>query len=174
MQEQTQKYLDDYNTLYNWEYNDMVDFIKSYGEEAFREYYDDYHGQVDELGIEPVEAFIEVFSIDDVANVVDSYQGSYYSGADFAEQLCKDCGYTSNDMPHWIEIDWRRLGIMLYPMTIMSMMVTFLVLTGDSLISVTSSLPFYLVGIIISTYKTIPKHYEIKGRPNCTGHSILH
>ena len=102
MQEETQELLDEYNELYNWEYNDMVDFIKKYGEEAFREYYDDYHGQVDELGIEPVDAFIEVFSIDDVANVVDSYQGSYYSGADFAEQLCKDCGYTSNDMPHWI------------------------------------------------------------------------
>jgi hypothetical protein len=108
MQEETQELLDEYNELYNWEYNDMVDFIKKYGEEAFREYYDDYHGQVDELGIEPVDAFIEVFSIDDVANVVDSYQGSYYSGADFAEQLCKDCGYTSNDMPHWIEIDWEK------------------------------------------------------------------
>ena len=108
MQEETQELLDEYNELYNWEYNDMVDFIKSYGEEAFREYYDDYHGQVDELGIEPVEAFIEVFSIDDVANVVDSYQGSYYSGADFAEQLCQDCGYISNDMPSWIEIDWEK------------------------------------------------------------------
>ena len=86
----------------------MVDFIVKYGEQAFRDNYDDYHGQVDELGIEPVDAFIEVFSIDDVANVVDSYQGSYYSGADFAEQLCQDCGYISNDMPSWIEIDWEK------------------------------------------------------------------
>ena len=108
MQEETQELLDEYNELYNWEYNDMVDFIKKYGEEAFRENYDDYHGQVDELGIEPVDAFIELFSIDDVANVVDSYQGSYYSGADFAERLCEDCGYISNDMPSWIEIDWEK------------------------------------------------------------------
>ena len=108
MQEETQELLDEYNELYNWEYNDMVDFIVKYGEEAFRDNYDDYHGQVDELGIEPVDAFIEVFSIDDVANVVDSYQGSYYSGADFAEQLCQDCGYISNDMPSWIEIDWEK------------------------------------------------------------------
>ena len=28
MQELTQEKLDDYNTLYCWEYNDMVDFIK--------------------------------------------------------------------------------------------------------------------------------------------------
>ena len=106
MQEETQELLDEYNELYNWEYNDMVDFIKSYGEESFRDNYFDYHGQVDELGIEPVEAFIELFSIDDVANVVDSYQGSYYSGADFAEQLCQDCGYTT-DTPSWIVIDWE-------------------------------------------------------------------
>ena len=108
MQEETQELLDEYNELYNWEYNDMVDFIKSYGEESFRDNYFDYHGQVDELGIEPVEAFIELFSIDDVANVVDSYQGSYYSGADFAEQLCKDCGYITNDIPYWIVVDWER------------------------------------------------------------------
>ena len=107
LQEETQELLDDYNELYNWEYNDMVDFIVKYGEKAFRDNYDDYHGQVDELGIEPVDAFIELFSINDVANVVDSYQGSYYSGADFAERLCEDCGYISNDMPSWIEIDWE-------------------------------------------------------------------
>ena len=37
MQEETQELLDEYNELYNWEYNDMVDLIKSYGEEAFRD-----------------------------------------------------------------------------------------------------------------------------------------
>ena len=108
LQEETQELLDEYNELYNWEYNDMVDFIVKYGEEAFRDNYDDYHGQVDELGIEPVDAFIEVFSIDDVANVVDSYQGSYYSGADFAEQLCQDCGYITRELPSWVEIDWQK------------------------------------------------------------------
>ena len=108
MQEETQELLDEYNELYNWSYNDMVDFIKKYGEEQFRDNYDEYQRQVDELGIEPVEAFIEVFSIDDVANVVDSYQGSYYSGADFAEQLCQDCGYITRELPSWIEIDWQK------------------------------------------------------------------
>ena len=35
MQEQTQKYLDDYNTLYNWDYNEMCRFIENYSEEEF-------------------------------------------------------------------------------------------------------------------------------------------
>ena len=85
----------------------MVDFIKKYGEEAFREYYDDYHGQVDELGIEPVEAFIEVFSIDDVANVVDSYQ-EVISGADFASNRVKIVVISM--ICRLIEIDWENLG----------------------------------------------------------------
>ena len=38
MQEETQKYLDDYNTLYNWEYNDMCRFIENYSEEEFVEH----------------------------------------------------------------------------------------------------------------------------------------
>ena len=41
MQEETQQLLDEYNELYNWEYNDMVDFIVKYGEQAFRDNYDD-------------------------------------------------------------------------------------------------------------------------------------
>ena len=103
LQEETQELLDDVCDV-----ELALEFIEKYGEKAFRDNYDDYQGQVDELGIEPVDAFIEVFSIDDVANVVDSYQGSYYSGADFAAQLCQDCGYISNDMPSWIEIDWEK------------------------------------------------------------------
>ena len=32
MKEETQELLDEYNETYCWEYNDMVDFIKEYGE----------------------------------------------------------------------------------------------------------------------------------------------
>ena len=32
MQEETQKYLDDYNLLYDWDYNEMCDFIELWGD----------------------------------------------------------------------------------------------------------------------------------------------
>ena len=35
MREETQQLLDEYNELYNWSYNDMCDFIESYGEKSF-------------------------------------------------------------------------------------------------------------------------------------------
>ena len=36
MQEETQELLDNYNNLYNWEYNDMCRFIENHSEEEFR------------------------------------------------------------------------------------------------------------------------------------------
>ena len=86
MQELTQKYLDDYNTLFCWDYNEMCRFIENYSEEEFVEHYD----------VDTIEHFDEM------------YQGQYDSGAEFAEMIASDCGYVSRDMPSWIEIDWQK------------------------------------------------------------------
>ena len=51
MQEETQELLDEYNELYNWEYNDMCDFIENYSEDRVsREHYETYHRLVDDYG----------------------------------------------------------------------------------------------------------------------------
>ena len=106
MQELTQEKLDDYNTLYCWEYNDMVDFIKEYGEKKFRDYYEDYYRAVDDLGEDIVNAFIEVFYIESIGNIEESYQGQM-SGAEFAESIAIDCGMVSTGIS-WVEIDWEK------------------------------------------------------------------
>ena len=108
MQELTQKKLDEYNELYNWSYNDMCDFIESYGEEAFVEHYDTYYRLCDDYSMELVDNFANTFGIDTIPNFEDMYQGQYTSGAEFAETIASDCGYVSRDMPHWIEIDWEK------------------------------------------------------------------
>ena len=108
MQELTQEKLDDYNTLYCWEYNDMVDFIKEHGEKDFREYYETYNRLVDDYGQNLVDEFIEDFDVSTIENFEDMYQGQYDSGADFAEQIATDCGYITRDLPSWIEIDWQK------------------------------------------------------------------
>ena len=104
MQEETRELLDEYNETYCWEYNDMVDFIKSFGEEDFRNHYETYQRLVDDYGKGLVEEFMEDY---DIENFEDAYQGEYESGAEFAEQLCRDCGYITGDLPSWIEIDWE-------------------------------------------------------------------
>ena len=106
MEQETQELLDEYNESYCWEYNDMVDFIKEYGEKKFRDYYEDYYRAVDDLGEDIVNAFIEVFYIESIGNIEESYQGQM-SGSEFAEQIASDCGYVRGDLPSWIEIDWK-------------------------------------------------------------------
>jgi len=107
MQEETKELLDEYNEEYCWEYNDMVDFIKEYGEKNFRDYYEDYYRAVDDLGEDIVNAFIEVFYIESIGNINESYQGEYSSGAEFAEQLAIDCCEVPSNLSSWIEIDWK-------------------------------------------------------------------
>ena len=107
MEQETQELLDEYNESYCWEYNDMVDFIKEYGEKKFRDYYEDYYRAVDDLGEDIVNAFIEVFYIESIGNINESYQGQM-TGAEFAEQIASDCGYVRGDLPSWIEIDWKE------------------------------------------------------------------
>ena len=107
MEQETQELLDEYNESYCWEYNDMVDFIKEYGEKKFRDYYEDYYRAVDDLGEDIVNAFIEVFYIESIGNIEESYQGEM-SGSEFAEQIASDYGYVRGDLPSWIEVDWKE------------------------------------------------------------------
>ena len=108
MQEETQETLDEQNELYNWEYNDMCDFIENYGETEFLTYYETYHRLVDDYGQNLIDEFAENFDVDSVDHFEDMYQGQFNSGADFAEQIATDCGYITRDLPSWIEIDWQK------------------------------------------------------------------
>ena len=82
MQQETQETLDEYNELYNWEYNEMCEFIENYGETEFLTYYETYHRLCEDYDQKLVD--------------------------EFAEMIASDCGYVSRDMPSWIEIDWQK------------------------------------------------------------------
>ena len=107
MQEETQELLDEYNETYDWSYNDMVDFIKDYGEDKFREYYEQYGSLVDDYGQGLVDEYIECYFLDAIDHFEDAYSGEYESGAEFAEQMVSDMGYVNNNIPSWVEIDWQ-------------------------------------------------------------------
>ena len=108
MQEETQELLDDYNTLYCWECNDMCDFMENHSEEEFIHHYETYNRLCEDYGQNLVDEFIEDFDVSTIENFEDMYQGQYNSGADFAEQIATDCGYITRDLPSWIEIDWQK------------------------------------------------------------------
>ena len=108
MQELTQEKLDDYNTLYDWEYNDMCDFIENHSEEEFVDHYETYNRLCDEYDKNLVDEFIENYDVYTLENFEDMYQGQYdRGGAGFAEQLAIDCGMVSTGIS-WVEIDWDK------------------------------------------------------------------
>ena len=108
MQEDTQELLDEYNELYNWEYNEMCDFIENHSEEDFREHYATYHRISYEYGQNLVDEFIENYDTDAIEHFEEMYQGQYDSGAEFAEEIATDCGYITRELPSWIQIDWQK------------------------------------------------------------------
>ena len=96
-------------------FNELVDdghdadelqaFIDEYGKSQFVDYIEEYLQAVDEYNEEVVESFLEIFDIESIGSLSDSYQGQYDSGADFAQSIVSDC-YTM-DMPSWVEVDWK-------------------------------------------------------------------
>ena len=108
MQELTQEKLDDYNTLYCWEYNDMCDFIENHSEEEFVDHYETYNRLCEDYGKELVDAYVDIYYANGIEYFEDAYQGEYRSGAEFADQIASDCGYVTRDLPSWIEIDWQK------------------------------------------------------------------
>ena len=109
MQEETQKYLDDYNLLYNWDYNDMCDFIENYGETMFLSHYETYHRLCEDYSEELVHLFADEFDVDQVENFEDMYEGHFETGQDFAEYWVNEVCEESKNIPNWVTIDYKDI-----------------------------------------------------------------
>ena len=107
MKEETQQLLDEYNELYSWSYNDMCDFIESYGETEFLTHYETYHRLVEDYGRELVDNFANHFDVDTIPHFEEMYQGQHETGANFAENICEELGYI-RDLPPWVAVDWEK------------------------------------------------------------------
>ena len=94
--------------------DDLQAFIDEYGKSQFVDYIEEYLQAVDEYNEEVVESFLEIFDIESIGSLSESYQGQYDSGAEFAEQLAQDCCEVPRDMSSWIEIDWKASWDNLY------------------------------------------------------------
>ena len=74
--------------------------------------------EIEESGLmdsRPIEFYQELvdYGIESLEQFEDSYQGQYNNGADFAENLCDDCGYLGSNqgIPDFIlnHIDWETV-----------------------------------------------------------------
>ena len=106
--EETQTQIEEFlENTWNYDEDELVEFIEKHGEESFKLYFEDYVDMIDKVGSEVVEAFLENFDIDCVSSCRDAYMGCYESGAEFAQQLAEDCCMVPREMSSWIEIDWQ-------------------------------------------------------------------
>ena len=107
--EETQTQIEEFlENTFGWDEDELVDFVERFGEERFKLYFEEYAYMVDDIGNEIVEAFLDVFGIEDVSSCRDAYQGCYESGAEFAQSIAEDCGEIGRGMSSWIEIDWNK------------------------------------------------------------------
>ena len=111
MDELTQKYLDDYNLLYNWDYNEMCRFIENYSEKEFVEHYATYYRLCDDYGKELVDNFGLYFDLDasQFENFEDMYEGEYETATDFAEYWCNEVNEETKNLPEWLTVDYQNI-----------------------------------------------------------------
>ena len=105
--EETQTQIEEFlENTWNWDEDELVGFIEIYGEEKFKLYFEEYADMVDDIGIDVVSSFLNVFDIENVSSCRDAYMSCYESGAEFAQNLAEDCCEVPRGMSSWIEIDW--------------------------------------------------------------------
>ena len=106
--EETQTLIEEFlENTFGWDEDELVDFVERFGEEKFKLYFEEYADMVDDIGNDVVEAFLDVFDIENVSSCRDAYMGRYDSGAEFAQSIAEDCGDVPRNMSSWIEIDWK-------------------------------------------------------------------
>ena len=109
MREETQQLLDEYNELYNWEYNDMCDFIDSYGQTMFLIHYETYHRLCDDYSMELVDEFAFTFDVDTIPHFEEMYEGQFETGQDFAFYWVNEVCEETKNIPSWVTIDYQDI-----------------------------------------------------------------
>ena len=105
--EETQTLIEEFlENTFGQDEDELVAFVERFGEEKFKLYFEEYADMVDDIGIVVVEAFLDVFDIDNISSCRDAYMGCYESGAEFAKSIAEDCGEVGSNSS-WIEIDWK-------------------------------------------------------------------
>jgi len=83
----------------------MLEFIDTYNEDDFCNYYEEYVRCGEAIGYEAVDALIgEVGCMSDIECCDERYQGCFNDEAEFAESFYDDMGY---DIPSGIVVDWE-------------------------------------------------------------------
>jgi hypothetical protein len=94
----------DWSDIYVINDDDLfIDFMETYGAENVK-FWEEYQEQVENLDQEIVDTFLQIWTLDDVANVQDAFYGQYENPGTFAEEYYSQM---YNDLPIGLVIDWE-------------------------------------------------------------------
>jgi len=105
LSEETKEKIFELNDSYDVSELDLLTFIGEHGEDNFNEYADTYFELLETKDQEIIDDWLEIFSIQDIEYLEENYEGQWDSGADYAENICTECGYIPHDIPTRIKLD---------------------------------------------------------------------
>ena len=108
MKKRHKKLLDEYNELYNWEYNDMCDFIENYGETEFLTTMKHTTDLLKIMVQKLVDDFANILMLIQYQHFEEMYQGQY--DETFAEMIASDLDMYQENIGLRL---WEKLGIAL-------------------------------------------------------------
>jgi hypothetical protein len=82
----------------------FISFMENYGAENVK-FWEEYQEQVENFNQEIVDAFLEMWTLDDLAHVQDAFYGSYETPEIFAEEFYTEI--MGNEIPNGIVVDWE-------------------------------------------------------------------
>ena len=91
LSQETLELIDELQESYDLTENELLDYIKEYGEETFNDYGKIYYELLEEDSSK-VEAWLKIFQMEDIDHLEENYHGQFDSGAEFAESICEYCG----------------------------------------------------------------------------------
>ena len=94
---------DSMDLLEDFEKEDILSYWERFKD---MEYIREFYQAVDNFGAILVDAFIDMWSIDDIEHIEDAFVQFADSEAQFAEELVTDC-YYCRDYPNWVVTDWQ-------------------------------------------------------------------
>lgn len=81
----------------------ILEFIDEYGEDNFKEYYELYVSQGEDIGYDVVDAWVTENDFDELHKLEDIYFGEFANGAELAMHVADEEGVY---VPDFISVDW--------------------------------------------------------------------
>ena len=85
-------------------YDSIDEFISEYGLKSIG-FYEDFADLMETYDSSAIMAFVELYGISNVAHFLESFQGKYRSGAEFAEEFVEQIG---ENVAYYVVVDWEE------------------------------------------------------------------